>query len=261
MTDASAENVRVTPMVFELESPTTPDLRTHRLRRFLECVSKMSCIWVLSVLSLGFKSLQIFINLSVLYLSRSDVTNGPFRLFLVVYTVFVVVHAVSFLIKNRGYLIYGTPLEFTESAETTLFNNLLDIFTLFWYFVGFKWLQEYKSVQYESPLLYYTSKMWIFYGIIVLIAPLVSIVVLLLLINYIKPKMPVIEYVPGEKIKEEDANCTICLCPYNSMEKIRKLPCQHHFHMQCIDEWFGVDDVCPLCKKPINPLYEIIENV
>lgn len=262
MTDNIEGAVRAPPMVFVMESPmSTPDFRTYRLRRFLENVTKTSCVWVLSVLSLGFKTFQILFNVAVLYITKDDRTQGPFRLFISVYTVFVFVHALSFLMRHMGYLLHGRSLDFTQSAEATLFNNLLDIFTLFWYFVGFKWLQEYSDAKKESPLLYYVSKLWIFYGIVVLVAPLVSIILLLFLINYVKPKMPVIEYKPGEKISDEDANCTICLCPYSEAEKIRKLPCQHHFHMNCIDEWFGIDDVCPLCKKPVNPLYEIVEGV
>jgi Ring finger domain len=262
MAQHTPETQERAPMMYTVETPGgTPDFRTHRIRRFMETVTKSSCVRFLSYFSLGFKLFQILFNLAVLYITRNRLVQGPFKLFLGVYTVFVLLQGMAFFFKHMGYLVHGRPLDFAQSAESTLFNNLLDLFTLFWYFIGFKWVQEYAGAKDESPLLYYATKMWVIYGFVVLVTPLISVLVLLLLITYVKPKMPVDEYVPGGKIKEDDANCIICLCPYTAQEKIRILPCHHHFHMSCIDEWFSVDDVCPLCKKPINPLYEIVEGV
>jgi len=58
-------------------------------------------------------------------------------------------------------------------------------------------------------------------------------------------------------IDQEDATCAICLCEYEENEEIRYLPCKHHFHVTCIDQWFlttksetGMS--CPLCKHGLN---------
>jgi len=58
-------------------------------------------------------------------------------------------------------------------------------------------------------------------------------------------------------IDQEDATCAICLCEYEENEEIRYLPCKHHFHATCIDQWFlttksetGMS--CPLCKHSLN---------
>lgn len=50
----------------------------------------------------------------------------------------------------------------------------------------------------------------------------------------------------------EDASCVICLCDYEPGEQVRFLPCKHHFHRSCIDEWLQLDKACCLCKQDID---------
>lgn len=53
------------------------------------------------------------------------------------------------------------------------------------------------------------------------------------------------------------ARCAICLCDYEDGEKIRYLPCHHHFHLECIDTWLVTNKHCPFCKHPVDaPLDE-----
>lgn len=49
----------------------------------------------------------------------------------------------------------------------------------------------------------------------------------------------------------EDAECCICLCPYDDGTELRELPCRHHFHCTCIDKWLHINATCPLCKLNI----------
>eukprot|EP00271_Cylindrocystis_brebissonii_P008272 TRINITY_DN2231_c0_g2_i2.p1 TRINITY_DN2231_c0_g2~~TRINITY_DN2231_c0_g2_i2.p1 ORF type:complete len:494 (+),score=110.41 TRINITY_DN2231_c0_g2_i2:860-2341(+) len=52
-------------------------------------------------------------------------------------------------------------------------------------------------------------------------------------------------------MKPEDAECCICLSPYDDDVELRQLPCSHHFHCQCIDKWLRTKPTCPLCKFDI----------
>lgn len=46
--------------------------------------------------------------------------------------------------------------------------------------------------------------------------------------------------------------CAICVDDFRSGDNMRVLPCKHHFHQVCIDEWLiNHSDLCPLCKKQV----------
>ncbi|CAK9864474.1 unnamed protein product [Sphagnum jensenii] len=49
----------------------------------------------------------------------------------------------------------------------------------------------------------------------------------------------------------EDAECCICLLPYDDGVELREIPCRHHFHSACIDKWLRINATCPLCKYNI----------
>ncbi|CAN6675394.1 unnamed protein product [Malus baccata var. baccata] len=46
----------------------------------------------------------------------------------------------------------------------------------------------------------------------------------------------------------EDAECCICLSPYEDGTELHTLPCNHHFHATCIVKWLKMNATCPLCK-------------
>lgn len=48
-------------------------------------------------------------------------------------------------------------------------------------------------------------------------------------------------------------SCVICLGEFNAGEELRKLPCGHVFHVECVDEWLTASRAeCPLCKRPVE---------
>ncbi|KAF9197401.1 hypothetical protein BGZ49_002185 [Haplosporangium sp. Z 27] len=47
-------------------------------------------------------------------------------------------------------------------------------------------------------------------------------------------------------------SCPICLCEYEDLEELRRLPCEHYFHKECVDEWLKLKRTCPLCKCDIS---------
>lgn len=47
-------------------------------------------------------------------------------------------------------------------------------------------------------------------------------------------------------------SCAICVDDFKDGDMMRVLPCNHHFHLVCIDEWLtNHSDLCPLCKEQV----------
>ncbi|KAJ2477701.1 hypothetical protein IWW56_004177 [Coemansia sp. RSA 2131] len=59
---------------------------------------------------------------------------------------------------------------------------------------------------------------------------------------------PVPDFTPRDP---EDCMCAICLCDYEDGEILRLLPCHHHMHQGCVDEWLHINQKCPLCKQSV----------
>ncbi|KAF2323304.1 hypothetical protein GH714_034538 [Hevea brasiliensis] len=53
-------------------------------------------------------------------------------------------------------------------------------------------------------------------------------------------------------ISGEDALCCICLNKYIDDDELRELPCSHVFHVDCVDKWFKINALCPLCKSDLG---------
>lgn len=56
----------------------------------------------------------------------------------------------------------------------------------------------------------------------------------------------------GEEEEEEADKCTICLSEFEVEEDVRRLPCMHLFHVECVDQWLGQNKRCPICRVDIE---------
>ena len=65
---------------------------------------------------------------------------------------------------------------------------------------------------------------------------------------------------PNELSADGDTlECSICMCEYDASDVIRVLPCKHHFHKNCVDEWFAASRMigsCPQCRATIPTALE-----
>lgn len=63
-------------------------------------------------------------------------------------------------------------------------------------------------------------------------------------------KIPTKKFVAGDEANYE--TCCICLDDYEVGDKLRILPCDHAYHMKCIDPWLLKNKrVCPQCRKKV----------
>ncbi|KAL2514063.1 uncharacterized protein Fot_28034 [Forsythia ovata] len=65
-----------------------------------------------------------------------------------------------------------------------------------------------------------------------------------------------LKYYKKPKAVESDTSdvqqCYICLADYEEGDKLRVLPCNHEYHVACIDKWLKeINRVCPLCRRNV----------
>ncbi|KAI1829296.1 hypothetical protein DTO027I6_9817 [Penicillium roqueforti] len=57
-----------------------------------------------------------------------------------------------------------------------------------------------------------------------------------------------------EMLHTGNFSCPICTDDFIKGQDLRVLPCNHQFHMKCIDPWLmNVSGTCPLCRIDLNP--------
>ena len=68
-------------------------------------------------------------------------------------------------------------------------------------------------------------------------------------------KLPTLTWEPslavGKAENHTEVKCQVCLCDYEMGDELRRLPCDHCFHVECIDPWLQTKDTCALCRKSI----------
>uniref|UniRef100_A0ACD5VB86 Uncharacterized protein n=1 Tax=Avena sativa TaxID=4498 RepID=A0ACD5VB86_AVESA len=87
--------------------------------------------------------------------------------------------------------------------------------------------------------------------------------------------LPVFSYreivVGGSGGDKEPFDCAVCLCEFDSEDRLRLLPlCGHAFHLNCIDTWLLSNSTCPLCRGVLfapgitaenNPMFDFEEGL
>ena len=61
----------------------------------------------------------------------------------------------------------------------------------------------------------------------------------------------VIDSLPDFRAKTVE-ECPICQENFVVHEVVKKLPCDHLFHKDCISSWLKVNGTCPICRLPLH---------
>jgi len=49
-----------------------------------------------------------------------------------------------------------------------------------------------------------------------------------------------------------DRTCSICITELQPGEAVRQIPCNHLFHVACLDQWLQINARCPNCVQAIR---------
>ncbi|XP_060649180.1 E3 ubiquitin-protein ligase Iruka [Drosophila nasuta] len=64
-----------------------------------------------------------------------------------------------------------------------------------------------------------------------------------------------INEIPNVKISAEEVErkmqCSVCWDDFKLDETVRKLPCSHLYHENCIVPWLNLHSTCPICRKSL----------
>lgn len=239
-----------------------PVSRNSTIRRnILSKVNAISCIRALVVLDLIYSGVKILFSAFVLYASKNSIVQEPLKVFLTGYMMLCAAKAVACFSKNKSFFRINRLPEYEEENNSIgVFSNLVDGCCLFWYILGYHWLQQCEDCNTTHPLLYYTTMTWLLLGFVSYALPIIAIVVLLVIVSYVRPKLRTIVFGQDSDISDGNSRCVICYENYIPGNLIKFLPCDHHFHCECVDEWLNIRDTCPLCKKGTSILYDLIDS-
>ncbi|KAL5559386.1 hypothetical protein UlMin_035597 [Ulmus minor] len=52
---------------------------------------------------------------------------------------------------------------------------------------------------------------------------------------------------------KEDVKCSICQEEYADGDEVGRLPCEHSYHVDCVQQWLRLKNWCPICKVSAAP--------
>lgn len=229
---------------------------------------------------------QLIPLIVILALTWKEEASLFLRIFMVIYGVLLLMASGIVIFDRLDPLIHPeTGARREESRARQVMNRVEGFFNLAW-FISFLGLlialtgKEGEATRNTAPALWGLAVAIVVLNFVQMLAPLLLLALLffclpclIILVRrlYPEPNRGALQadidaldqltwesakqdYALGQRtirIEAEDARCTICLQPYQQGEGLRILPCSHHYHQKCADEWFHISGTCPLCVRPI----------
>jgi len=157
--------------------------------------------------------------------------------------------------------IYEAFRQLTESAPWRV-SKTVSVATYAWFILGVVWLLNSTHCR-QCPGLYRLSMAVILQGIAKLFMTLI------VFYHAFQPgpeeaaapkprgaSRELIDAIPLEEFSAAtcESSCAVCLSDFESMDTLRRLPCNHSFHSGCVDKWLQQNKVCPLCVQDVEVL-------
>jgi hypothetical protein len=264
----------------------------YRVRRNLimafATLSRTSKVFLFLSLLYSLAQISAGVALVSLSFSRSEMCQEYLMEYCIFYILRLLV-CVPLVIYERLYpveqqeILPGQPVPFNEKLRT-----MVDFFGTIWFLFGNWWLFTSVNCETTAPYLYYLSLSYVVLGYLSFGPPLLIICSLIFCLPGVLYFLrlfhritgnSVISFQSNERVRGadeetisrlktvqfkgglvEEPNCVICWQDYEEDDEIKFMPiCNHHFHSSCVVEWLHVNKTCPLCRKDIEKMNEIVE--
>lgn len=158
---------------------------------------------------------------------------------------------------------------YTSTRDRTCLEGAIQMFVFMWWCVGWAiwnnlFIDTCPTFPYKLMLailiiqtLLMTTVVW-FSVLMVLFLPIIMLVLRKTTVgvpNSQLQQIPPISY-KAANWTSEHRECSICLNEYVENDILRRLPCDHFFHINCIDPWFSLSQTCPLCRSNVLAMDE-----
>jgi hypothetical protein len=162
------------------------------------------------------------------------------------------------------------PLNGNSARNLKCYESALMIMDLFWFIIGWNTLGLNESCQPLRAIIYSLLMFDLSVSIIMLI---ISLLLCCMVCRRLCLNMPLVYWatvnmseqhglrnediatLPTSTFDQQLHNqvaCPICLEDFTSGQEIRRFPCNHIFHKDCIDNWLRLNITCPMCRMSIT---------
>lgn len=241
------------------------------------CINSLVYISIIIVLSMHGRQLceQPLDIYLLVYLVRGVVAES----------LLLTIHLLPIYWQRQRQALPNTELS-TSIAIMEKIKLMLDFFFVIWFIIGNWWFYSAQRCAFTNPAVYYLTFAILIVGYALLAVPLILFVGLFCCLPFLmvglrrltdeelgkrngigatndelaalpsaiygdssKPIITSLEAIPQEEIWK---HCVICLNDYHVGDALRLLPCFHHFHKTCVDDWLRMNKKCPLCIQAID---------
>ena len=63
-------------------------------------------------------------------------------------------------------------------------------------------------------------------------------------------KLKTVKYKKKEGSTPEE--CSVCKMDFDDGDDVKIMPCEHQYHIECIDKWLEMSNFCPLCRYELK---------
>lgn len=274
----------------QLSMSTSGQINRNTLRRnfseMLESFSFYTKAYMLAAFCIN-SVVYIFIIIA-LSLRKGRSCEQPLEVYLIVYLARgIVAESLLLLIYSlpRYWQHENVPLTVDQQGFITIMEKIklmLDFFFVIWFIIGNWWFYSARMCALTNPTTYYLTFAIIIFGYALLAVPILLLFGLFCCLPFLMmglrgmnhdeekvkqdgtfeealARLPSVIYDENFKshhlsdvLQDECRHCVICLNDYNDGDILRLLPCFHHFHKVCVDDWLRTNGKCPFCIQKIE---------